>query len=89
MVVLDDGIGVGLFDHMIDLRSIVRIRLLSLHRVLDDFARLHLNCVHDLLDMRPSQLHSLFNGSLLDPVLRYNLQLVLRVRNLLRGFENP
>ena len=52
MVVLDDGIGVGLFDHMIDLRSIVRMRLLSLHRVLDDFARLHLNCVHDLLDMR-------------------------------------
>ena len=52
MVVLDDGIGVGLLHHLVDLRSIVRIRLLSLHRVLDDFARLHLSSVHDLLDMR-------------------------------------
>ena len=71
MVVLDDGIDVGLFDHMIDLRSIVRIRLLSLHRVLDDFARLHLNCCSRFAGHASSQLHSLFNGSLLDPVLRH------------------
>ena len=36
---------------------------LSQHRLLDDTERLHLNCVHDLLDMR--------------------------VRNVLRGCENP
>ena len=31
---------------------VVRINLLSLHRLLEDFERLHLDCVHALLDLQ-------------------------------------
>ena len=46
---------------------LLKDRILSLHGVLDDLGLFHLHCVDDVLDMH---VHKLFNGLLLDPVLR-------------------
>ena len=55
-----------MLDHMNDL--LLEDRIHSLHGVLDDLGLFYLHCVDDVLDMR---VHKLFNGLLLDPVLRH------------------
>ena len=83
--------GSGLLDllvHLIDL--LLDDRILSLHGVLDDLGLFHLHCVDVVQVMLVMHSHNSFNGSLLDPALRYTIfGWSLRVRSVLRGFENP
>ena len=60
--------------------------ILSLHGVLDDLGLFHLHCVNVVLGV---YVHNLFNGSLLDLVLKYPIfGWSLRVRELQCDFRN-
>ena len=48
-------------------------QILSLHGVLDDLGLFHLHSLDVVLVMLVMHAHNLFNGSLLDPVLRYTI----------------
>ena len=76
--------GLGFASHLIDL--LLNDRILSLHGVLDDLGLFHLHCVKVVLGLH---VHNLFNGSLLDLVLRFPIfGWSLRVRDLLCDFRN-
>ena len=74
----------GFASQLIDL--LLDDRILSLYGVLDDLGLFHLHYVGVVLGVH---VHNLFNGSLLDPVLRYTVfDWSLRVRDLLHDFDD-
>ena len=56
----------------------------SLHGVLDDLGLFHLHCVVVVLGVH---VHTLFNDSLRDPVLRYSLRLFFACSRLAARFS--
>ena len=76
--------GLGIASYLIDL--LLDDRIVSLHGGLDDLGLFHLHCVNVVLGV---YVHNLFNGSLLDLVLRCPIcGWSIRVRDLLCDFRN-
>ena len=76
--------GLGFASYLLDL--LVDDRILPLHGVLDDPGLFHIHCVKVVMGV---YVHNLFNGSLLDLVLRFPIfSWSLRVRDLLCDFQN-
>ena len=73
-------------SHMYHLFEVLDLRDLDMHgQLIDLFLDPLLSLPSSQLDLRD---HDLFNGSLLDPVLRHTLQFVLCVRSLLCDCRN-